>query len=112
MPVKRPSGGPCTAELGGPGRSFALFVIAFTPEASQHYRQFAGTVAVSYLSGLLLFTPAGIGVRELSMFALLTPLITAPAAVVVSAASRLWFTAAELLPLAVLPLLRDRTGAA
>jgi glycosyltransferase 2 family protein len=94
------------------GGSFALFVIAFAPERAEHYRQFAGTVAVSYLSGLILFTPAGIGVRELGMFALLTPIITAPAAVVVAAASRLWFTAAELLPLAALPVLPDQGGKA
>jgi uncharacterized membrane protein YbhN (UPF0104 family) len=94
------------------GASFALFVVAFTPDRTEHYREFAGAVAVSYLSGLILFTPAGLGVRELTMIALLTPLITAPAAVVVSAASRLWFTAAELLPLAALPVLRDQGRAA
>ena len=93
------------------GGSFALFVIAFAPDQAEHYRLFAGTVAVSYLGGLLLFTPAGIGVREAAMLTLLTPVITAPAAVVVSAASRLWFTAAELLPLAVLPVVDDRGGA-
>ena len=93
------------------GGSFALFVTAFAPEQAGHYRLFAGTVAASYLGGLLLFTPAGIGVREVAMLTLLTPVLTLPAAVVVSAASRLWFTAAELLPLAALPLLHDRAGA-
>jgi glycosyltransferase 2 family protein len=94
------------------GAAFALFVIAFVPAQAGHYRTFAGTVAVSYLWGLLLFMPAGLGVREAFIITLLTPAITAPAAILVSAASRLWFTAAELLPLGALPLLGERGGAA
>jgi Lysylphosphatidylglycerol synthase TM region len=94
------------------GGAFALFVIAFTPQQAGEYRLFAGTVAASYLWGLLLFLPAGLGVREGVMILLLTPVITAPGAVIVSAASRLWFTVAELLPLSALPLLPQRGGPA
>ncbi len=91
------------------GAAFALFVIAFVPEQAHEYRQFAGIAAASYLIGYVLFTPAGIGTRELSMMALLATLMPPAAALLVSIVSRLWFTLAELLPLAAIPLLPDST---
>jgi len=88
------------------GIAFSVFTAAFVPAAIYDTRHLAGTVAASYLAGLLLFTPAGIGVREVTMFGLLaqTAVIPAPAAALVAAISRLWFTAAELLPLILIPL--------
>lgn len=88
------------------GAAFACFVISFVPARADQYRHFAGTVAASYLVGLLLFTPAGIGTREGVMLLLLTPVISAPAAVLVSVASRIWFTVGELLPVAFIPWLK------
>jgi len=94
------------------GGAFALFVIAFYPDAGSHLRYVAGTVAVSYLGGYMaFFAPAGIGVREGLMGVLLADIMPAPAALVISLASRLWFTAVELLPLLTIPLLRERERA-
>lgn len=95
------------------GAAFALFVSAFAPTPLEHVRYLAGTVAASYLAGYIaIVAPAGIGVREAAMVALLAGVIPGPAALVVSIASRLWFTAAELIPLAALPWLRQRKGRA
>ncbi|NLG63135.1 MAG: hypothetical protein GX539_12920 [Candidatus Cloacimonetes bacterium] len=94
------------------GAAFALFVGAFVPGAASpgDARAHAGVVAASYLAGyVVMIMPAGAGVRELTMSALLAqhPAIPASAAVLISVASRVWFTAAELLPLAFVPLLPD-----
>ena len=94
------------------GAAFALFVGAFVPAASSlsDARFHAGVVAASYLAGyVVMIVPAGAGVRELTMSALLAqhPAIPASAAVLIAVASRVWFTVAELLPLAVVPLLPD-----
>src|SRR5690606_27899428 len=94
------------------GAAFALFVGAFVPGAASlsDARFHAGVVAASYLAGyVVMIVPAGAGVRELTMSALLAqhPAIPASAAVLIAVASRVWFTVAELLPLAVVPLLPD-----
>jgi hypothetical protein len=94
------------------GASFALFVSAFYPPAAAYPRFLAGTVAAAYLIGyLFVFVPAGIGVREVAMMVLLHQVMPeAGAALVVSVLSRVWFTAAELAPLLLLPLLADTTA--
>jgi glycosyltransferase 2 family protein len=92
------------------GSAFALFVVAFVPTELGHMRAFAGIGVVSYVLGYISFTPAGIGVREGVMLTLLTatfPASAAPAALLISIVSRLWFTAGELLPLAVIPVLPE-----
>ncbi|MCI0432452.1 MAG: lysylphosphatidylglycerol synthase domain-containing protein [Gemmatimonadetes bacterium] len=95
------------------GLAFSIFVSAFVPEAASHTRQVAGAIAASYLAGyLVLFAPAGIGVREGAMTGLLAavPAIPVSAAVAIAIASRIWFTVAELIPLATLPFLRGRAA--
>lgn len=91
----------------GLGVAFVLFASAFHGAAAEAPRYVGGTVAAAYLAGyLFLLVPAGIGVREGAMYVLLQPVMPQPgAALVVSALSRVWFTAAELVPLAALPLL-------
>src|SRR5690606_34601930 len=90
------------------GAAFATFVGAFVDGMGPHARHFAGTIAAAYLSGyLFLLAPAGVGVREGVMTALLAQVVPTSAAIVIAVASRLWFTAAELLPLAALPWLRE-----
>jgi len=92
------------------GFAFSLFVTAFVPEATDVSRRLAGTVAASYLAGyLVLVAPAGLGVREGTMTGLLAavPSIPFDAAVVVAILSRVWFTIAEIGPLALIPLMRD-----
>jgi glycosyltransferase 2 family protein len=71
-------------------------------------RYVGGTVAAAYLVGyLFVIVPAGIGVREGAMLLLLQQAMPqAGAAIVISVLSRVWFTAAELVPLALLPWLR------
>ena len=89
------------------GIAFALFAGAFYPPSLQASRYVAGTVAASYLIGYLLFVlPAGAGAREAAMFLLLQQIMPAAAALVISVLSRVWFTAAEIAPLALLPFLR------
>jgi glycosyltransferase 2 family protein len=92
----------------GLGAAFVLFTAAFVPGASAAPRFIGGTVAASYLVGyLFLVVPAGIGVREAAMLVLLQRVLPEPgAALVVSVLSRVWFTAAELVPLAFVPVLR------
>ncbi len=46
----------------------------------------------------MLFAPAGIGVREGALIALLTPHLGAPAAGVLAIVARLWTTGVELVP--------------
>jgi hypothetical protein len=90
------------------GAAFVLFTAAFVPGAGNAPRFVAGTVAASYLAGyLFLLVPAGIGVRETAMVLLLQRVLPEPgAALVISVLSRAWFTAAELVPLAFVPVLR------
>jgi hypothetical protein len=85
--------------------AFALFVIAFEPAAARYTLTLGGTVAASYLLGYITPLPAGIGAREGVMAVLLSTVLPPATAVVVSASSRLWFTAGELLPLMLIPLL-------
>lgn len=90
------------------GAAFVLFASAFVPGVGAAPRFVAGTVAASYLAGyLFLLVPAGLGVRETAMVLLLQRVLPEPgAALVVSVLSRVWFTAAELVPLALVPVLR------
>lgn len=89
------------------GIAFVAFTTAFVPTASHDARFVAGTVAASYLAGyLILVAPAGVGVRESAMLVLLqqVPDVPIAAGLMVAVASRVWFTIAELLPLALIPL--------
>src|SRR5690606_22669959 len=89
------------------GMAFALFAGAFHPPSLEAWRYLAGTVAASYLIGYIFFIlPAGAGAREGAMFLLLQQVMPVGAAVVVIILSRVWFTAAEIAPLALLPVLR------
>jgi glycosyltransferase 2 family protein len=88
------------------GAAFVLFAAAFHPPLAAQPRFVAGTVAAAYLVGyLFILVPAGIGVREGAMVLLLQQVMPAGGALVISILSRVWFTAAELVPLAVLPAL-------
>jgi glycosyltransferase 2 family protein len=61
----------------------------------------AGVSAVgAIVTVLAFFTPSGLGAREGAMFALLTPIVSAPAALVAVALSRIVITVSELVILA------------
>jgi hypothetical protein len=95
------------------GAAFVVFVRAFAPVPAEHLLATAGTVAAAYLAGyLFLLAPAGLGFREVTMGVLLAQFLTPGTAAVVAVLSRVWFTAAELLPLAFIPLLPRSTTAA
>ncbi len=82
------------------GGAFVLFVTAFVGLDVMQQKHVAGAVAAAYLGGLLaFFSIAGLGVREAVMGTLLLSVMQPPAAVVVSVASRLWFTVGEILPI-------------
>jgi glycosyltransferase 2 family protein len=93
------------------GMAFTLFVAAFEPAAAAVPRYLGGAVAAAYLAGyLFVVAPAGIGVREAAMLILLQRVMPdAAGALVVSALSRVWFTAAELVPLAFVSLMPGRS---
>ena len=82
------------------GVAFVLFASAFISLNLHQQRYVAGTVSAAYLGGLLaFFSVAGLGVREAVMGSLLATVMPAPAALVVSVGSRIWFTVGELLPI-------------
>ncbi len=91
------------------GASFTVFVTAFVPGSLEHFRALSGVMAFAYIGGyIVLFAPAGIGVREGIMGLALVGLVPAPAIVLISLAQRVWFFAAELLALGTFPLLPGR----
>ena len=91
------------------GAAFVVFVLSFTRLTGPEAIHVAGTVAAAYLFGYVaFFSLAGLGIREGVMLGLLDNVMPLPAALVVSVVSRLWFTAAELLPLALIPVTKDR----
>jgi glycosyltransferase 2 family protein len=91
------------------GAAFVVFVSSFTRLTGGEAIHVAGTVAAAYLFGYVaFFSLAGLGIREGVMLGLLDNVMPLPAALVISVVSRLWFTAAELLPLALIPVTKDR----
>lgn len=97
------------------GAGFWLFVRALTPVHTDALFPLAGVNAVAFLAGYLVFiAPAGLGARELSMAALLQPILAGGAGVaaVIAIASRLWVVAAEVLGAGALLLFGGGNGAA
>lgn len=93
------------------GIGFVVLTRAFVPLEPADYLHVAGTVAAAYLFGYVaFFSLAGLGIREAVMLGLLNQVMPAPAALVISVAARVWFTAGELLPLAFIPFARDRAA--
>jgi hypothetical protein len=92
------------------GMAFTIFCVAFVPGLAAAPRPLAGALAASYLAGYIALVPAGLGVREAALATLLSSVAQVPvaAAIVIALASRIWFSIAELLPIAALPLLRRR----
>lgn len=91
------------------GIAFRLLAAALLGDTSGDATTYVAVFTLSYLLGFLaLFAPGGIGVRELSMAALLVSagLTTGPQAAWLVVGSRLWLTVLEILPGAVLLLAR------
>jgi glycosyltransferase 2 family protein len=85
----------------GYGAAFACFARGVTPGVNANPVLFTAVFAASYLVGyLVLFSPGGLGFREVALSALL---ITAGAAgqgdaAILGATSRLWLTVLEVVP--------------
>lgn len=90
------------------GASFWIFAASLGMALSPVH---AGSAfAAAYVAGyLMLFAPAGVGVREGFLVALLAPALGSGPATVLAIAARLWMTAAEVIPAAVLWAFRQRS---
>ena len=94
------------------GVAFWLFVSALVDAPASAILPLSGVNALSFLAGYVVFlVPAGLGVREAAMTALLAPLLPTYVAVVVAALSRLWTIAAELTGAGLFMLLGRRQNA-
>ncbi len=83
------------------GLAFRELTLALLGSVTGDAAAYVAVFTLSYLLGFVaLFAPGGIGVRELSMAALLVSasLATAPQAALLVVASRLWLTVLEILP--------------
>jgi uncharacterized membrane protein YbhN (UPF0104 family) len=95
------------------GVAFWLFVSALVDLPPSTLLPLAGVNALSFLAGYIVFVvPAGLGVREAAMTALLAGMIPAYVGVVIAALSRLWTIAAELIGAGLCLWLDRRAGAA
>jgi glycosyltransferase 2 family protein len=83
------------------GAAFQLFVRGVLNDATGDYAEYLAAYTISYLAGYLaLFAPAGAGVREGVMLAVLqyAGLASAPQAALVTIGSRVWLTLLEVTP--------------
>ena len=90
------------------GASFWLFAASLGAELSPVH---AGSAfAAAYVAGyLMLFAPAGVGVREGFLVVFLAPALGSGPATVLAIAARLWMTAAEVVPAGILWALYRRS---
>lgn len=90
------------------GASFWLFAASLGMVLSPVH---AGSAfAAAYVAGyLMLFAPAGVGVREGFLVAILAPALGSGPATVLAIAARLWMTAAEVIPAAILWVAHQRS---
>ncbi len=85
----------------GYGMAFAAFARGITPAVSSNPAVFIAVFSASYLIGyLVLFSPGGLGFREVALVALLVAFGAAGQgdAVILSVTSRVWLTILEVLP--------------
>ncbi|MEO7770507.1 MAG: hypothetical protein ABIX19_05710 [Gemmatimonadaceae bacterium] len=83
------------------GAAFELFTRGLLSGATGEYSAYLAAYTISYLAGYLaLFAPAGAGVREGMMLAVLqyAGLASAPQAALVTIGSRVWLTLLEVTP--------------
>jgi uncharacterized membrane protein YbhN (UPF0104 family) len=91
------AGGATLASWLGHGLSFWLISRGVLVDATLELPMAIAAFAAAYVLGLLaLFAPGGIGVREAVLATLLTPVIGAGGAVLLSVASRLFLTVMEV----------------
>lgn len=89
--------------------AFWLFFMALEGPAS--FLEVGPAFAAAYLVGyLVLFAPAGAGVRESALVVFLLPVVSREAALALAVAARLWTTLVEVVPAGVLALTHARRG--
>ena len=89
----------------GYGIAFGLLWSAFPALPQVSWPAAVGSFGGAYFLGYAaIFAPAGIGVREGAMAVLLSPWMNATDATVLAVMSRLWMTAAELIPVGLIAL--------
>jgi hypothetical protein len=80
------------------GCAFALFVRSIIDVSSVGTLTLVAVNAISFVAGyIVLFAPAGLGVRELTMSVLLGTAVPSAVAVLVAVAARIWIVTAELI---------------
>ncbi|HET7462629.1 MAG TPA: lysylphosphatidylglycerol synthase domain-containing protein [Longimicrobium sp.] len=79
------------------GGAYTLFVRALAPVGAGAFPVLTGVNALSFVAGFLTPLPGGIGPREAAMTGLLTPVLPAGVAGVISLAARLWNVAGEVI---------------
>lgn len=91
----------CTLSWVLYGLAFQWFVRSLIGPGTAPLSAYVTANAASYLVGyLMIFAPAGLGVREIVLTSILRPLAiaTAPQAAVITVGSRLWLTVLEMGP--------------
>lgn len=79
------------------GFAFFLFINSIYRIGAEQILYLAGAFSAASLIGMFsVFVPSGLGVREGVLILMLAPIVSVEAAIVISFASRLWFTATEL----------------
>ena len=92
----------------GVGASFWLFAASMGVELSPV--RAASAFAAAYVAGyLVLFAPAGVGVRESFLVVFLAPALGSGPATVLAIAARLWMTAADVVPAGILWAFHQRS---
>jgi uncharacterized membrane protein YbhN (UPF0104 family) len=90
----------------------AFWLLFLGLEAWAPFLSVGPAFAAAYLVGYAaVFAPAGVGVREVALVVFLLPVLPRDAALALAVASRVWTTAVELLPAAVLAVIQARKGA-
>ncbi len=93
------------------GLTFYYFTLAVLPDCGLGPGAAAGVYAVSYVAGfLVLIAPGGLGVRESLITVFLAGQLGQARATVIALVSRVWLTAAELVPLAIVLALGGLPG--
>lgn len=91
----------CLASWAAYGLAFQFFVRALIGHANGPWSAYLAAYTLSYLVGYLtLFSPGGLGAREVVLASALQALhlTTGPEAAVITVASRLWLTVLEIVP--------------
>jgi uncharacterized membrane protein YbhN (UPF0104 family) len=79
------------------GSGFAFLAGSITPITAAQFVALVAAWAAAYVIGYLsILTPSGLGVRELVMIVLLTPLFPAPVPTVIALTARLWMVLVEI----------------